>query len=253
MLAPTLLAIPGCGVLTAAKILGETAGVDRFNSKDAFARHNGTAPLPVWSSNQARHRLSRTGNRQLNAALHRKQVGPGGPSTELGHIVGRCPRSLSPADSVDLDATHRGGSSRWGTCAQAPQAPGGVRPASRVPLRQRMSASQGRGTAVRTAAQEIERMYSADGSPWGALPAQRRRGRARSRTPGPGRLCRRAPSGTSQFGCPNSCECGSRQPAPQVQRHGKAAIAHGVLPFRSATGSSTRGLPRVGRLPLSGR
>jgi transposase len=25
----------------------------------------------VWSSNQARHRLSRTGNRQLNAALHR--------------------------------------------------------------------------------------------------------------------------------------------------------------------------------------
>jgi hypothetical protein len=32
---------------------------------------NGTAPLPVWSSNKARHRLSRTGNRQLNAALHR--------------------------------------------------------------------------------------------------------------------------------------------------------------------------------------
>ena len=57
--------------MTAAKILGETAGVDRFRSKDAYARHNGTAPLPVWSSNKARHRLSRTGNRQLNAALHR--------------------------------------------------------------------------------------------------------------------------------------------------------------------------------------
>ncbi|MGW5113788.1 transposase [Nocardia sp. NPDC004123] len=28
-------------------------------------------PVPVWSSNRARHRLSRTGNRQLNAALHR--------------------------------------------------------------------------------------------------------------------------------------------------------------------------------------
>jgi transposase len=27
--------------------------------------------LPVWSSNRARHRLSRVGNRQLNAALHR--------------------------------------------------------------------------------------------------------------------------------------------------------------------------------------
>jgi len=70
-LAPALLAIPGCGPLTAAKIVGETAGIARFKSRDAYARHNGTAPLPVWSSNKARHRLSRTGNRQLNAALHR--------------------------------------------------------------------------------------------------------------------------------------------------------------------------------------
>jgi transposase len=58
-------------VLSAAKIIGETAGVQRFHSKDAFARHNGTAPLPVWSANRVRHRLSRIGNRQLNAALHR--------------------------------------------------------------------------------------------------------------------------------------------------------------------------------------
>jgi transposase len=70
-LAPSLLAICGCGPLTAAKIVGETAGVERFKSKDAYARHNGTAPLPVWSSNRQRHRLSRTGNRQLNAAIHR--------------------------------------------------------------------------------------------------------------------------------------------------------------------------------------
>jgi transposase len=70
-LAPSLIAICGCGPLTAAKILGETAGVERFKSNDAYARHNGTAPLPVWSSNQQRHRLSRTGNRQLNAAIHR--------------------------------------------------------------------------------------------------------------------------------------------------------------------------------------
>ncbi len=69
--APSLLAIVGCGALTAAKIVGETAQVSRFRSKDAFARLNGTAPLPVWSSNKQRHRLSRTGNRQLNAALHR--------------------------------------------------------------------------------------------------------------------------------------------------------------------------------------
>ncbi len=70
-LAPSLLAIHGCAALNAAKIVGETAGIDRFRSSDAYARHNGTAPLPVWSSNKTRHRLSRTGNRQLNAAIHR--------------------------------------------------------------------------------------------------------------------------------------------------------------------------------------
>jgi transposase len=70
-LAPALLNICGCATLTAAKILGETADVRRFRSRHAFARHNGTAPLPVWSSNHPRHRLSRTGNRQINAAIHR--------------------------------------------------------------------------------------------------------------------------------------------------------------------------------------
>lgn len=70
-LAPTLLALPGCGRLTAAKIVGETAGMSRFHSKEAFARHNGSAPVPVWSGNVTRHRLSRGGNRQLNLALHR--------------------------------------------------------------------------------------------------------------------------------------------------------------------------------------
>jgi transposase len=70
-LAPSLLNICGCAALTAAKIIGQTADVRRFRSRHAFARHNGTAPLPVWSSNQSRHRLSRTGNRQLNAAIHR--------------------------------------------------------------------------------------------------------------------------------------------------------------------------------------
>jgi transposase len=71
VLAPRLLALPGVGGLTAAKIVGETAGMTRFRSKEAFARHNGSAPVPVWSGNETRHRLSRGGNRQLNAALHR--------------------------------------------------------------------------------------------------------------------------------------------------------------------------------------
>jgi transposase len=71
MLAPKLLGLAGVGFLTAAKIVAELADVRRFGSKDCFAPHNGTAPLPVWSANKVRHRLSRTGNRQLNAAIHR--------------------------------------------------------------------------------------------------------------------------------------------------------------------------------------
>jgi transposase len=70
-LTPSLLALTGCGPLTAAKLIGESAGIGRFRSKAAFARHNGSAPVPVWSGNNVRHRLSRGGNRQLNVALHR--------------------------------------------------------------------------------------------------------------------------------------------------------------------------------------
>jgi transposase len=76
-LAPTLLTRPGVGVLTAAKLLGETADITRFRNKDAYARHTGTAPLPVWSGNRTRHRLARTGNRQLNCAIHRIAVTQG--------------------------------------------------------------------------------------------------------------------------------------------------------------------------------
>lgn len=71
---PQLLAIPGMGVLGAALVLGETAGVHRFKSKDAFARFNGTAPVPVWSGNTVRVRLSRGGNRRINSALHMAAV-----------------------------------------------------------------------------------------------------------------------------------------------------------------------------------
>jgi transposase len=78
-LAPCLLALVGVGPLIAAKIVAEAADVCRFKHKDAFARHNGTAPLPAWSGNPNRHRLSRTGNRQLNAAIHRIAI------TQLSH------------------------------------------------------------------------------------------------------------------------------------------------------------------------
>jgi len=81
-LCPALLDLHGCGSLTAAKIVGETASARRFADRQRFARFNGTAPVPVWSANKVRVRLNRGGNRQLNAALHRIAVtqlrgGPG--------------------------------------------------------------------------------------------------------------------------------------------------------------------------------
>jgi transposase len=73
-LAPELLALPGCGALTAACLVGETAGALRFASEARFAMHAGVAPVPVSSGRSDRYRLNRRGNRQLNCALHRIAV-----------------------------------------------------------------------------------------------------------------------------------------------------------------------------------
>jgi transposase len=76
-LAPQLLAEPGCGVLTAAKLIGEIAGIERFATDAKLARLAGSAPIPASSGRTTRHRLDRGGNRQLNCALHRLAVTKG--------------------------------------------------------------------------------------------------------------------------------------------------------------------------------
>jgi len=75
--APGLLALQGCGPLTAAKLIAETAGAGRFASDAKFARLAGVAPIPASSGKRSRHRLDRGGNRQLNCALHRIAVTQG--------------------------------------------------------------------------------------------------------------------------------------------------------------------------------
>jgi transposase len=69
--APGLLALPGCGALSAAKLLGEIGPIERFHTDAQLARHAGVAPLEASSGKHRRHRLDRGGNRQLNCALHR--------------------------------------------------------------------------------------------------------------------------------------------------------------------------------------
>jgi len=67
---PALLAEQGLGVLTAATLIGRTAGAERFPTDAHFARQAGVAPIPVSSGRTDRHRLHRGGDRQLNRALH---------------------------------------------------------------------------------------------------------------------------------------------------------------------------------------
>lgn len=70
VMAPELMEVPGCSALSAAQLIGQTAGASRFRSDAAFAMHVGTAPLPVSSGKSDRHRLNRTGNRSLNSTIH---------------------------------------------------------------------------------------------------------------------------------------------------------------------------------------
>jgi hypothetical protein len=65
---PTLLDEPGIGPISAAKLFA--CDPARFKHEAAFARCNGTAPIPASSGKTVRHRLSRGGDRQVNNAIH---------------------------------------------------------------------------------------------------------------------------------------------------------------------------------------
>lgn len=70
----TLTDLVGIAPRAAAEILVETGDIRRITAA-GFARFNGTAPIPATSGEgdgePVRHRLSRGGNRRLNAVIHR--------------------------------------------------------------------------------------------------------------------------------------------------------------------------------------
>jgi len=68
--APELLALPGVGVVTAAQILISWSHPGRLRNEAAFAALAGVAPIPASSGQIVRYRLNRSGDRQLNRALH---------------------------------------------------------------------------------------------------------------------------------------------------------------------------------------
>jgi transposase len=74
--APRLLELPGCGTLSAARLVAATAGAT-LASEGSLARLAGIAPIPASSGQRRRHRLDRGGNRRLNCAIHRIAVTQG--------------------------------------------------------------------------------------------------------------------------------------------------------------------------------
>ncbi|MGH2659247.1 MAG: transposase [Actinomycetota bacterium] len=81
----TLTTVFGISDVLAAKILGHTGDVSRFSSANRFASYTGTAPVEASRGEVTRHRLSRSGNRSLNNALHlaaRVQIIHPGPGRE---------------------------------------------------------------------------------------------------------------------------------------------------------------------------
>ncbi len=67
---PQLLALTGVGPISAAQVLISWSHPGRFRSEAAFAAFAGASPIPASSGLTIRHRLNRSGDRQLNRALH---------------------------------------------------------------------------------------------------------------------------------------------------------------------------------------
>lgn len=65
-----LLEVDGVGPVLGVRLLGRTGRASRFRSEAAFASYAGVAPIEIASGERTRHRLSRSGDRQLNSALH---------------------------------------------------------------------------------------------------------------------------------------------------------------------------------------
>jgi transposase len=67
---PDLLELPGVGPIVAATVLCAWSHRGRVRSEAAFAMLAGVAPVPASSGQTVRYRLNRSGDRQLNRALH---------------------------------------------------------------------------------------------------------------------------------------------------------------------------------------
>ena len=80
-----LRTIDGIGPVLAVRLIGRTGPASRFVSSDAYATFVGVAPIEIANGDKQRHRLSRRGDRQLNAAIHLVAV----TQVRMAHSRGR--------------------------------------------------------------------------------------------------------------------------------------------------------------------
>lgn len=62
--------IVSIGAVTAVRLIGRTGIASRFASEPAFSTYAGVAPIEIASGDHTRNRLSRSGDRRLNSAIH---------------------------------------------------------------------------------------------------------------------------------------------------------------------------------------
>jgi transposase len=84
-----LTAICRVNLLTAGSLAAHPGPGNRFRSEAQLAAYAGVAPLEASSAGNVRHRLSRQGNRRLNAVVHRIAVSQARHSPEARTYLAR--------------------------------------------------------------------------------------------------------------------------------------------------------------------
>ncbi|MEV6575017.1 IS110 family transposase [Streptomyces sp. NPDC051577] len=130
-MAPELLGLLGVGPITAAQVLVSWSHQGRFRSEAAFASFAGVSPIPASSGLTHRHRLNRSGDRQLNRAVHtitliRMRLDP----ATKAYVARRISRARPPGHTTLPEARHlqaavrdprRDRAERWPAALQPPQ------------------------------------------------------------------------------------------------------------------------------------
>jgi transposase len=131
--APQLLAERGCGPLTAAKLIGEIAGADRFGTDAKLARTSGTAPIPAstgqTTATASTAAATASSTARYTASPSTKRTGTRTPPpTSSGNRPGASPAKKRSAASSATSPAASGNSST----TPAPTTPSVATPATRT-------------------------------------------------------------------------------------------------------------------------